>query len=147
MQQLIINVSNSADEVIICVCVRFLIMSVCVCLCMSSNRVLALFVGGACCYSDGVIATVDELVAPSILSGGSFGRSAGCSRNPQTTCSTAQAVWYQVCCLETARVQVCFYSLQKLQPASDVAKIFSRGDTATVTIATVSTVSHHFRWK
>lgn len=144
MQQLIINVSNSADEVIICVCVWFLIMSVCV---FKPPQVLALFVGGACCYSDGVIATVDELVAPSILSGGSFGRSAGCSRNPQTTCSTAQAVWYQVCCLETARVQVCFYSLQKLQPASDVAKIFSRGDTATVTIATVSTVSHHFRWK
>lgn len=89
MQQLIINVSNSADEVIIRVCVRFLIMSVCV---FKPPQVLALFVGGACCYSDGVIATVDELVAPSILSGGSFGRSAGCSRNPQTTCSTAQAV-------------------------------------------------------
>ena len=55
----------------VCVCV-------CVCVCvLKPPQVLAPFVGGACCYSDGVIATVDELVAPSVLSGGSVGRSVG----------------------------------------------------------------------
>lgn len=32
-------------------------------------QVLALFVGGACCYSDGFIVTVDEPVAPGVVSG------------------------------------------------------------------------------
>lgn len=79
MQQLIIHVPKSADEVSICVCSCLISHHVSVCVCVfKPPQVLALFVGGGCCYSDGVMATVDELVAPSVLSGGSVGRSAGC---------------------------------------------------------------------